>query len=56
MGRFSKLELEDKKAKQAKEELIAKPEPIEEGYNQDYYLAQADDCYRKGEYEKSLRY
>lgn len=56
MGRFSKLELEDKQTQLNKQELIKKPEPIEEGYNQDYYLAQADECYRKGEYEKSLRY
>ncbi|MCX7920172.1 MAG: tetratricopeptide repeat protein [bacterium] len=54
MGRFSKLELEDKKAK--KEELLTPAEPIEEGYNQDYYFAQAEEYYRKGEYEKALRY
>jgi tetratricopeptide (TPR) repeat protein len=56
MGRFSKLELEDKKAKIEKETLTAQPGPIEEGYNQDYYLSQADDYYRNGEYEKALRY
>ena len=55
MGRFSKLELDDKQAK-ANKELLDKTAPIEEGYDQEYYLQQANEYYRKGDYEKSLRY
>ncbi len=55
MGRFSKLELDDKN-KQNSKELLEKTTPIEEGYDQDYYLQQANEFYRKGDFEKALRY
>ena len=55
MGRFSKLEL-DEKNKQASKETHDKATPIEEGYDQDYYLQQANEYYRKGDFEKALRY
>ena len=55
MGRFSKLELDDKD-KQGQKELLDKTTPIEEGYDQDYYLQQANEFYRKGDFEKGLRY
>lgn len=55
MGRFSKLELDDKK-QQTSKEVLYKAMPIEEGYDQDYYLQQANEYYRKGEFEKALRY
>jgi len=55
MSRFSKLELDDKNKPSAKE-ILEKSTPIEEGYDQEYYLQQANEYYRKGDFEKALRY
>lgn len=55
MGRFSKLELDDNNSTVVKE-ILDKDAPIEEEYNQDYYIQQANEYYRKGNFEEALRY